>query len=241
MFLMLSTRRTLPHITLHRVTGNALWLQTDKLKKKDKSHTGHIVQNRPIPDTIFFPPLAGVNFFLRKMGNQLTPELTIKNKDDHYTFTSVSTFKTTNLEFDVGKEFETTTPDGRKVKVWSTATPIFRYLCCEILWKGSRMKGLTAGGRGEGLCVKHLLLCVCILNTYFGLELESVKTLKFHVDSTVVHKSTFFFLGGGGVVAVSKYFWENSRQISWICLFCLAKWTLLQHFKYHILLAQASS
>lgn len=58
----------------------------------------------------------GVNFFLRKMGNQVTPELTIQNKGDHYTFTSVSTFKTTNLEFDVGKEFETTTPDGRKVK-----------------------------------------------------------------------------------------------------------------------------
>ncbi|XP_041456770.1 fatty acid-binding protein, heart-like [Lytechinus variegatus] len=67
-----------------------------------------------------FMGALGVNYFLRKIGNKVTPELTIENKDDHYSLTSVSTFKTTKLEFDVGKEFETTTPDGRKVK--STVT-----------------------------------------------------------------------------------------------------------------------
>lgn len=67
-----------------------------------------------------FMSALGVNYFLRKMGNTLTPELTIDVNDAHLKLTSVSTFKTTTLEFDVGKEFETTTVDGRKVR--STVT-----------------------------------------------------------------------------------------------------------------------
>ncbi|XP_071480657.1 fatty acid-binding protein, liver-like [Diadema antillarum] len=67
-----------------------------------------------------FMKALGVGYVLRKVGNSVYPELTISNENDHVTLTSVSTFKTTTLEFDLNKEFQTTTVDGRKVR--STVT-----------------------------------------------------------------------------------------------------------------------
>ncbi|XP_072164345.1 fatty acid-binding protein, liver-like [Diadema setosum] len=67
-----------------------------------------------------FMKALGVGYVLRKVGNSVYPELTISNENDHVKLTSVSTFKTTTLEFDLNKEFQTTTVDGRKVR--STVT-----------------------------------------------------------------------------------------------------------------------
>jgi len=46
----------------------------------------------------------------------LKPVLDIEVNGDHWKMTSSSTFKTTVWEFDLGKEFEETTADGRVMK-----------------------------------------------------------------------------------------------------------------------------
>ena len=69
-----------------------------------------------------FMKKLGVGFMLRKLGNTLKPSLTIEfeNGSNRWTMTSESTFKTTSVSFEINKEFDEETPDGRKVK--STVT-----------------------------------------------------------------------------------------------------------------------
>ena len=59
---------------------------------------------------------VGVGLITRKMATTLKPVLTIESTGDHWKMTSASTFKTSVTEFDIGKEFEEETPDGRKMK-----------------------------------------------------------------------------------------------------------------------------
>lgn len=60
----------------------------------------------------------GVNFLLRKMAKTMKPDLKIEyNKNDNkWTTTLISTFKTIISSFELDKEFEEDTPDGRKVR-----------------------------------------------------------------------------------------------------------------------------
>ncbi|KAL0267018.1 UNVERIFIED_CONTAM: hypothetical protein PYX00_009403 [Menopon gallinae] len=58
----------------------------------------------------------GVGAIMRKMGNVVTPTVTLTEKDGLYTFTTSSTFKTTVIVFKPDEEFEEETADGRKVK-----------------------------------------------------------------------------------------------------------------------------
>lgn len=60
---------------------------------------------------------VGIGLITRKMANSLKPVLTIEVSGEHWKITSASTFKTTVLEFDLNKEFDETTPDGRTMKV----------------------------------------------------------------------------------------------------------------------------
>lgn len=60
---------------------------------------------------------AGVGLVMRKMGNAATPTVEITEEDGTYTLKTVTTFKTTEIKFKVGEEFEETTADGRNVKV----------------------------------------------------------------------------------------------------------------------------
>lgn len=50
------------------------------------------------------------------MGNAASPVIELTEKDGTYTLTSKSTFKDTALVFQLGKEFDEETPDGRMVK-----------------------------------------------------------------------------------------------------------------------------
>ena len=61
--------------------------------------------------------VSGVGMVMRKMGNAATPTVEITLEDGTYTLKTVTTFKTTEIKFKLGEEFEETTADGRTVKV----------------------------------------------------------------------------------------------------------------------------
>lgn len=50
------------------------------------------------------------------MGNTVSPTVELIKDGDEYTFSTVSTFKSTALKFKLGEEFDEETLDGRKVK-----------------------------------------------------------------------------------------------------------------------------
>ncbi|XP_067626084.1 probable fatty acid-binding protein [Eurosta solidaginis] len=58
----------------------------------------------------------GVDVFMRNMANSLKPTVELRRDGDTYTFTTISTFKTSVITFQLGKEFDEETLDGRKVK-----------------------------------------------------------------------------------------------------------------------------
>lgn len=60
--------------------------------------------------------ILGVGFFTRQIGNSVTPTVSLEKNGDKYKLTTSSTFKTSVIEFELGKEFDETTLDDREVK-----------------------------------------------------------------------------------------------------------------------------
>lgn len=58
----------------------------------------------------------GVGYFTRTVGNSVQPTVELKKNGDKYTLLTTSTFKNSEIHFELGKEFEEETLDGRKVK-----------------------------------------------------------------------------------------------------------------------------
>lgn len=54
---------------------------------------------------------------MRKMGNMVKPTLTVTIDGDKVILKNSSTFKTTEISFKLGQEFDEATADGRTVKV----------------------------------------------------------------------------------------------------------------------------
>lgn len=63
-----------------------------------------------------FMKALGVGMVMRKMGNAATPSVDITEEGGTYSLKTISTFKTTEIKFKLGEEFEETTADGRTVK-----------------------------------------------------------------------------------------------------------------------------
>lgn len=65
-----------------------------------------------------FPSIlfTGVGYFLRKIGNSVSPTVELKKEGDKYQLITESTFKNSTIDFELGKEFEEETLDGRKVQ-----------------------------------------------------------------------------------------------------------------------------
>jgi len=63
-----------------------------------------------------FMKALGVGFVLRKIGNSVSPTVELKKDGDKYTLVTSSTFKNTEIAFELGKEFDEETMDGRTVK-----------------------------------------------------------------------------------------------------------------------------
>jgi len=58
----------------------------------------------------------GVGLVTRKMANSATPVQDITINGDEYTIKTATSFKTTEIKFKLGQEFDETTADGRNVK-----------------------------------------------------------------------------------------------------------------------------
>jgi len=59
----------------------------------------------------------GVGFMLRKIGGALSPVVSLKKNDNGtYTLSTTSSFKSTEITFTLGQEFDEETLDGRQVK-----------------------------------------------------------------------------------------------------------------------------
>jgi len=63
---------------------------------------------------------VGVGVVLRKMGNTLKPDFIVSKDGDTWKMVTSSTFKTTEVTFQEGVEFDETTADDRKVKATIT-------------------------------------------------------------------------------------------------------------------------
>ncbi|KAL5016413.1 hypothetical protein ScPMuIL_006002 [Solemya velum] len=59
---------------------------------------------------------VGVGYVLRKMANLIKPTQEISVEGDKWNIKTISTLKTTDISFELGKEFDEMTADGRKVK-----------------------------------------------------------------------------------------------------------------------------
>lgn len=66
---------------------------------------------------ITFPLLSGVGFATRQVANMTKPTTIIEKNGDKVTIKTHSTFKNTEISFQIGVEFDETTADDRKVKV----------------------------------------------------------------------------------------------------------------------------
>lgn len=66
---------------------------------------------------VYFVHFAGVGMMTRKLGSVVKPVLTIKVDGNKWSMLSESTFKNVLCEFELGKEFDETTADGRVLKV----------------------------------------------------------------------------------------------------------------------------
>ncbi|XP_039752701.1 sodium/calcium exchanger regulatory protein 1 [Pararge aegeria] len=63
-----------------------------------------------------FMKAIGVGLITRKTANAVTPSVELKQEGDTYTLVTSSTFKTTEIKFKPGEEFDEERADGAKVK-----------------------------------------------------------------------------------------------------------------------------
>ena len=64
-----------------------------------------------------FMKKLGVGFVMRKLGNSMKPTLLIENiGENRWKITSITSIKSTSIYFELDKEFDEETHDGRKVK-----------------------------------------------------------------------------------------------------------------------------
>ncbi|XP_026333812.1 myelin P2 protein-like [Hyposmocoma kahamanoa] len=63
-----------------------------------------------------FMKAIGVGLITRKAANAVTPTIELRKDGDHYILVTTSTFKTSEIKFKPGEEFDEERADGAKVK-----------------------------------------------------------------------------------------------------------------------------
>ncbi|MDK0628423.1 lipocalin/fatty-acid binding family protein, partial [Clostridium perfringens] len=63
-----------------------------------------------------FMKVLGVGLITRKAANAVTPTIELRQEGDQYNLVTSSTFKTTEMKFKPGEEFDEERADGAKVK-----------------------------------------------------------------------------------------------------------------------------
>merc|ERR1712066_9744 len=105
-----------------------------------------------------FMGALGVGYLVRKLGNQSKPLVTLSQEDNVWTMKSESLVKTTESKFEMGKQFEEVTADGRKVLTTLNVT--------EPNTVHQEMLG-TSGGK-DSFCTREFMLekmkCVCTVD-----------------------------------------------------------------------------
>ncbi|KAF8366920.1 lbp-6 [Pristionchus pacificus] len=71
---------------------------------------------------------CGVGLLTRKAAANIKVTLEFKKQGNKWVCAQESTFKNTSLEFELDKEFEETTPDGRKYLTLVTITPEGKFI-----------------------------------------------------------------------------------------------------------------
>ena len=66
----------------------------------------------------------------RKLGATVKPVMDVTVNNGKWSIVSVSTFKTINMDFELDKEFDETTPDGRQMKVFISFSLLFIVFEC---------------------------------------------------------------------------------------------------------------
>merc|ERR1712165_407923 len=95
-----------------------------------------------------FMGALGVGYLVRKLGNQSKPLVTLSQEDNVWTMKSESLVKTTESKFEMGKQFEEVTADGRKVLTTMKVT--------EPNTVHQEMLG-TSGGK-DSFCTREFML-----------------------------------------------------------------------------------
>lgn len=77
--------------------------------------------------------LSGVGFATRQVGSMTKPTTIISKEGDVITLKTVSTFKSTEINFKLGEEFDETTADDRKVKVIKPALSLKPHIISQMV------------------------------------------------------------------------------------------------------------
>ena len=105
-----------------------------------------------------FMGALGVGYLVRKLGNQSKPLVTLSQDGNIWTMKSESLVKTTECNFEMGKQFEELTADGRKVMTTMKVTAPNTVQ--------QEMLG-TAGGK-DSVCTREFMeekmKCVCTVD-----------------------------------------------------------------------------
>ena len=114
-----------------------------------------------------FLKALGVGFILRNAAKMSTPTVEITNEGEAYSMKTVTTFKTSEIKFNLGQEFDETRMDGVTVKTTITKDGDTRLVQkqsgeppCEIVRElvddGSKLKTVSCLTCLEGFCCCHL-------------------------------------------------------------------------------------
>ncbi|KAL3101808.1 hypothetical protein niasHS_003217 [Heterodera schachtii] len=116
---------------------------------------------------------VGVSFLTRKAAGCVKPmlEFVVSNAGAHWRMTSTSTFTTWNCEFDLDKEFEQKTADGRTVK------SIFTFENDKLIEKQTKIKADEKDSRYERYIDESGKLII-------AMECGSVKAKRVYTKAT---------------------------------------------------------
>ncbi|KAL3102804.1 hypothetical protein niasHT_021471 [Heterodera trifolii] len=116
---------------------------------------------------------VGVSFLTRKAAGCVKPvlEFAVSNAGGHWRMTSTSTFTTWNCEFDLDKEFEQKTADGRTVK------SIFTFENGKLIEKQTKIKADEKDSRYERYIDESGKLII-------AMECGSVKAKRVYTKAT---------------------------------------------------------
>ncbi|KAK3563514.1 hypothetical protein QTP86_030380 [Hemibagrus guttatus] len=126
----------------------------------------------------------GVGFATRQVGNVTKPTIVISQEGDKVSVKTLSTFKNTEISFNLGEEFDETTADDRNVK--STVSLDGDKLVHVQKWDGKETKFVREIKDDKMIMVKTKLLFIDITSQHF-----IGYTLQLNIPNLIFSPATF--------------------------------------------------